>query len=327
MAEDEEDVLTEGEIDALMESVDEGQEPSDASDDGEYRRVDFGAREHTVLREFTALTALQERQGELFEKAIDDAFSLEFELQPQAPSLVSVGDALAALDPAVAVTTTQLGPLQEPSYVVTPASLLSLVVNAYFGGGIVAGPEDREQLTPTELRLAERFAGLQLATMVTAWQDKLPLDASEAATLGVPDRLEMLPLSDMLLRLGFTLRTGEFESWTCIFLPFDEIEPYRSRFAPPRRKAEAEPTDSWEPHFRRELPGIEVELAAVLADQPISLADLLELRTGSVLPLEPPEQVRLRVDDVTLAEGRYGVYEDMKAVQLTRLGHSQESHA
>jgi flagellar motor switch protein FliM len=271
-----------------MESVDDSANTVDASDDGEYRRFDFGAREHTVLREFTALSALQERQAELLEKAIDDAFSLEFELRPQAPSLLSVADALAGLDPAVAVTTTQLKPLQEPAYVVTSSSLLSLVVNAYFGGGVVAGPGDRAQLTPTELRLAERFAGLQLATMVTAWQDKLPLEASDAATLGVPDSLEMLPPSELLLRLAFTLRTGEFESWTCVLLPFADLEPYGARFAPPRRKADAEPTDSWEPYFRRELPGIEVELAAVLAEQPISLADLLELRTGSVLPLEPP---------------------------------------
>jgi len=59
----------------------------------------------------------------------------------------------------------------------------------------------------------------------------------------------------------------------------------------------------------------------VLDTRSISLADLLELRPGAVLPLAPPEEVRLLVDGVTLAEGRYGTFEGMKAVQLTRLGN------
>ena len=48
------DVLTEGEIDALMESVDDGTSAADAADDGQFRRFDFAAREQSLLREFTA---------------------------------------------------------------------------------------------------------------------------------------------------------------------------------------------------------------------------------------------------------------------------------
>ena len=62
-----------------------------------------------------------------------------------------------------------------------------------------------------------------------------------------------------------------------------------------------------------------LEVAGVLATRPIALADLLELSEGAVIPLAPPDQVSLKADGVTLAEGRYGTFDGTKAVQLERL--------
>ena len=86
-------------------------------------------------------------------------------------------------------------------------------------------------------------------------------------------------------------------------------------------KDDVEAGSNWEPYLRRELPGIDLELAGVLDTRSIALADLLELRAGTVLPLAPPEVVRLQADGVTLGEGRYGTFEGMKEVQLARLGN------
>lgn len=318
------DVLTEGELDALMESVDEGSpgvDTSDDGDDGEFRRFDFGGREHSLLREFTAFSSLLERQAELLAAAFESAFSLEFMTRSTPVELLSVGDALASLERVVGVTTTSLAPLNGPVFVITPSALLSHVVNAYFGGGKTTAPagEDRVALTPTELRVAERIAGLHLRTMCESWIDKLPLEAGDTATLGVPDRLEMVPRTDLLLRLRFSLSAGEFEANLDLFLPFSELEPYRDRFSPPKKKDEVDPGDSWEPFFRRELPAIEVDVSAVMATKSMSLAELLELSAGSVIAMPAPEEVRLQVEDAVVAEGRYGSFEGAKAVQLLRL--------
>lgn len=316
-----EDVLTEGELDALMESVDEGTSAADAADDGQFRRFDFSAREQSLLREFTALGPLIERQADMLATALESGFSIDFTVRAEPAALISVGDAIASLERSVAVSATSLSPVIAPVFAIAPAGLLSFVVNSYFGGGSGFSAEStRVSLTPTELRLAERIAESQIASLVNAWADKLPLDPGEIATMGVPDRLEMLPRSDLLMRLAFELSVGDFTSTVSLLLPFASLEPYRARFAPPRKKEEPENTQSWEPFFRRELPGIELEVAGVLATQSIALADLLQLQPGAVIPLAPPEAVSLKVDNVTLAEGRYGSYDGTKAVQLETLG-------
>lgn len=314
------DVLTEGELDALMESVDDDTAAADAADDGQFRRFDFSAREESLLREFTALGPLVERQAEMLASSLESSFSIEFTVRAEPAVLISVGDAIASLERSVAVSTTSLSPVIAPVFAIAPAGLLSFVVNAYFGGGAGVAPENsRVNLTPTELRLAERIAEAQIASLASAWADKLPLDPGEMATMGVPDRLEMLPRSDLLVRLAFGLTAGDFTSTVSLLIPFASLEPYRARFAPPRKKEEPESAQTWEPFFRRELPGIELEIAAVLATRPIALADLLELAPGAVLPLPAPEAVSLKIDNVTLAEGRYGSHEGSKAVQLQTL--------
>ena len=321
------DLLTEGEIDALMESVDDTASADAGADDGQYRRFDFGAREQALLREFTALRPLLERQADLLGLALEDAFTIDFTTRAEAPALLPVADVLASLGTSLTVTTATLAPLAGPVYVISPAPLLSFVVNAYFGGGVgEAAQVSRSTLTPSEIHLAERLADLTLESLISAWTEKLTLEAGDAKTLDIPDRLEMLPRDDLLLRLGFELSAGVNTSTLQLLLPFAALEPYRSRFRAPSKKESAELGQSWEPYFRRELPLVEVELAAVLASRSISIADLTQLAEGMVLPLPPPETVRLRVGDVTLAEGRYGSFEGAKAVQIERLGDLNNRH-
>jgi flagellar motor switch protein FliM len=145
------------------------------------------------------------------------------------------------------------------------------------------------------------------------------MQAGDLATLGAADRLEAVPRSEQLLQLGFTLGLGETQHRIRLLLPFAALEPYRERFAPPRKSADLAGDASWEPFFRRELPLIEIELAGVLATRPIALADLLQLREGAVLPIPAPATVSLKAEDVTLGEGRYGSFEGTKAVQIQRL--------
>ncbi|MFK8043455.1 flagellar motor switch protein FliM [Congregibacter sp.] len=316
------DVLTEGEIDALMESVDENTSADDSADDGQFRRFDFSAREQSLLREFVALGPLVERHADMLGTALENSFSIEFLVRAETPELVTVADAIASLEPSVAVTTTSLSPLAGPAFCISPSGLLSFAVNAYFGGGGAPQENTRTSLTPTELRLAERIAEFQIASIVESWREKLPLEAGELGTMGVPDRLEMLPSSDILLSLVFSLSVGEFSSSVNLLLPFASLEPYRARFAPPRKKDEPSDGQSWEPFFRRELPGIELDLAGVLATQSIALSDLLELEAGAVIPLKSTEEVILKIENVTLAEGRYGSFDGKKAVQVQTLASS-----
>lgn len=322
-----EDVLSEGEIDALMERVDDDANGDGTTVDGEYRRFDLSARERSALSSFTALGGLTERQAAILSGDFEKVFSIEAEIVADTPVLRNVTDTLAALDNCVAVTRAELTPLPGGAFVITSAPLLSFVVNRYFGGGSVSPPatSERDVLTPSELRIGERIAGIALEALASTWQDRLPVASGALHTRAVADAIEALPRSDLLLHLGFSVTAEDMTGRIQLFLPFADLDPHQARFAPPRKQDDA-PAEgsSWAPFFRRELPRLDVEVVACLVSRSIALADLLALSCGSVVPLPAPRDVALKVEGITVAGGRYGSFEGKKAVQLELLGQQTQ---
>ena len=305
------EILNEDEIDALTRD--------DSSAEGSYRLFDFTARERSVLGQFAALTGINQRHADLLEDALAGTFSIDFELHAQSLQLSSYADLAMSVGPVLGLATVELGPLSGPCHVLMEGDFLSLLVNDYFGGSRSGPPAARERsdLSPSELRLAERVAALVLDTMVAAWADKLVLQPGEATVSSTADRLEVLPARDTALLLGFDVSAGEYRGQLQVALPLAGLEAHRERFAPPRRAAETGP--GWEPYFRRELRAVPLELSGVLSTREIALADLLALHVGSVLPLDVPAEVDLQVEGECYARGTYGSHEGRKAIKITRL--------
>ncbi|MEM0954984.1 MAG: FliM/FliN family flagellar motor switch protein [Pseudomonadota bacterium] len=315
------EVLTESEIEALMDSVGDDEERSGSFDDGQYRRFDFAAKEHALLREFTLLQALCERKAELLETVIERTFALEFEIQAQPVTLLTNRDQLAALDVGCAFTQATLPPLSHGALCVSPCSLLSFVLNAYFGGDLsMWSPNQDAAPRPSELQIASRLAEKVFRCLEATWQDRLSVQAQDIETLGDPDWLAALPSDQQLLRIGFDLQLIDFTSSITVLLPFESLAPYQAKFSPPKSQRDASGTASWEPSLKAGLPAIELEIALILDEHAIALEQLLLLKPGAVLPIGSPDRVVLRADSVDLATGSYGALDAKKAVQLSRLG-------
>ena len=320
------DVLTESEIDALMESVEDDTVRSDVYDDGQYRRFDFSAKEHALLREFTLLQSLCDRHAELLEDAIERAFALEFDVQPHPVTLLSAREQTAALEMACAFTQAEIEPLSNSGLCISPGSLLSFILNAYFGGDLsIPLPSHGMTPRPSELQIASRLAETVFRSLESAWQDRLSVQALNLETLGEAVWLNARLPDQQLLCLSFDLQLIDFTSTLILLLPFEPLTPYQKRFAPPKSSYESSKASQWGPKLQTELPGIELEIAMVLDERPIALEQLLTLTAGAVLPIGSPDRVILRADNVDLATGAYGTLNANKAVQLNQIGTQESS--
>ena len=59
-----------------------------------------------------------------------------------------------------------------------------------------------------------------------------------------------------------------------------------------------------------------MEISGTIADTEISLRDVFMLRPGDVIPVTMPEQVTLKVDGVSMFNGRFGVHKGHNAVKV-----------
>lgn len=313
------ELLSEGEMEALMESVDE--RPAEAASDGRYRTFDFSSREQALLAQFAALPSLTERHAELLGAALGAFFDQAFSLEAVSPTLLSYQDLLMQQEAMAGFATVSLAPLAGRCHVISNPDLLSYLVNQYYGGGRTAPPavRSRAQLSGSELRMAERLAELVLETQREAWADRLTLAPGEIEMAMHPDALAAEPGSELALCFSFSVHLADGSSPLRLILPFAGLEPHKLRFAPPRRRDGGSEAPTWEPHLRRELLTVPVELSAVLASRDMSLAELLALGVGSVIAMPAPGSARLQVEGEPFAEGQYGAHGGHKAVKLTTL--------
>ena len=313
------DVLSDGELDALMSSADEA--PEGAASDGQYRSFDFTSREQALLAQFATLKPVIERHADLLASALDSVFDQSFKLDPGAARLVTFGDLAMSMDEAVGIGTLNLAPLPGNSHIISNADLLSYLVNQYYGGGRTAAPASRSRatLSGSELRMAERLAELVLETMTSAWADKLALAPGDLVIDMQPDALTAEPPGALALCIPFSVSLDDGASQIQVVLPFAALEPHKAKFSPPTRRERDQKAPSWEPYFRRELLGVQVELAGVLSSREISLAELLNLRVGAVIDLPMTGSAELCVEGEPFGSGEYGAHKGQKALKIRAL--------
>lgn len=311
---DNEPLLSEEEIDALVEHA----ETSDTFDDGQFRTHDFGAGEAVTLAKWQELESLLRGHAEALEAVFQFAFDMEFIVEPFAPMYAINRDLLAAMPERVCVISTPIGPIEGESHVVMPGPLLSFLVNEYFGGAAMEPPRLGGKVTPSEQRIGERLCKEFLRVMGEIWIDRLPLKFGDLYVDNTPDRLSLLPGETGYVVLTYLLTNGErHRSELRLLIPFEGLEPYAANLMP--RKAEEAPVvaaPAWESGLRAAVPDIPVEVAGVLTGLQTTIRSLLAMQVGMVIPIDPPEEIKLQVDGRNRARGSYGSHDGQMAMQF-----------
>jgi flagellar motor switch protein FliM len=77
---------------------------------------------------------------------------------------------------------------------------------------------------------------------------------------------------------------------------------------------------AWAPVIATMLQEAEVEARAVLVETRISLGELVRLVPGDVIPIEPPQDVRLLAGDVPIYRGKFGISQGRNALKIISRG-------
>jgi len=70
----------------------------------------------------------------------------------------------------------------------------------------------------------------------------------------------------------------------------------------------------WEAHFRRELQFVDLEVSGSFMSGPVSIAEVMSLRTGSIVPRKMPTEVTVSVENKEFSYGEHGSRNGKKAI-------------
>lgn len=311
---DNEPVLTDEEIEALVEHAQEG-----GFDDGEFRIHDFSAGESLTLSKWSELEGLHRNHAEALGKALSAAFDLEISVEAQASSYAIARDLLIGFPQRICLVSTHIGPFEEESHLLISGETLSFLVNQYFGGASVTPPKLTAKVTPSEQRIGERVAREYLRTMAEIWVDRLPLQMNDLYVDVTPDRFSLIPEDIGFAVFDFELSMGDVHrSRTQLLIPFDSLEGQSGALVPAKKVIQEDPdAATWEPQLRSTITDVSVEVCGSIDAIETTIKSLLAMKVGTTIPIEEPDAMALLLNGRAVAHGRYGAHEGLKAMQFT----------
>jgi flagellar motor switch protein FliM len=309
-------VLTDEEIDALVEASDD--RFGGAYDDGEFKSHDFGAGEALNLSRWTELDVLIRNHAELLAKVFQHSFGFDVEIEPFAPMYSDVGELLTSMPERVCIVSTEIAPLRGESHLVLTGTMLDFLVNQFFGGGAVAAPQLKNKVTPSEQRIGERVAKDFLRAMAEVWAERLPLTLGDLYVDITPERLELQSKSVGYVTLTFLMTVGhDHRSEFRLLLPYVGLEVNETALMPVKQSApQTRDHTEWQDRLAGNLPSVSVDIAVVVDEVNVTIRDLLALHVGQVIPIKEPKHVRLLVEGQLIAHGTYGEHNGNVALQF-----------
>ena len=184
-------------------------------------------------------------------------------------------------------------------------SVISAVVNSYFGGSAELTPlEEPRSLSRTETRVMQHVLDAVVSAINSGWSSLLPLYGSFERQRDI-GRLANTALEVVMVTSNMTLQVGEIELPCEIIYPFETLNPINEQLK--KEKSTQVPRDEqFSTKMQRELLNCELEIRGVLAESNITLGTLLELKTGDFIALRDIQTVSFKTQNMPLFDARVG---------------------
>jgi len=317
------EVLSESELDALMDSVSSGDVALDEEGPvGDYESFDFSTREQVLLAQMPVLETINEKHSLAYTQEIRDSFKVPAEVQLGDIQLIKLNEAIDGIAEPSGINVLNIAPLIGVSFVVLPGELLSYFVDRFFGGTVadsVIKPITRINLTPTEKRINDVLLEKFLSTMVEAWTGKVTLAPELISFETKPEFLAGGAPGELALLFPFELQVGDWKSSVDWIVPYATFELLRPKLGNPAITSAVPSGSNWEEYFRRELLCVPLEVRGVFTTRDVTIAELLSLKEGSIVPLKMPSEVSVWVEGERISTGEHGSLNGNKSIKIMEM--------
>ena len=203
---------------------------------------------------------------------------------------------------------------------------VAAAVDCLFGGaGIIPIRERSGKLTHIELGIRQRLLETMATAYEAAWQAAYPI---RLQTLRQEQQLSSLRLTshkDVVLHAQFAIHFNLLELRVDLCLPKRALDWQTPNASAKTSETSGQPA-GWSRSLQHQLYAKPVESVAVLCEKELSVAQLLSLSLGQVLPIDLSAPVRLMVDGVNMLSGRYGVRNGHYALKVEHMNQPPVQH-
>jgi flagellar motor switch protein FliM len=199
---------------------------------------------------------------------------------------VSYGEFIMSLEPPTCLVIFNMEPLKGGAALEINASVLFRLIDRLLGGSGLL-PVRLREFTEVEQVLIERIAVRAMMDLQQAWQHAGAFGFRVAHLETNPQFVQLTSPSEVVVAITFDVKVGDVSGQMTLAFPHLLLEPVMPKlnthryFATAQRAVSREENEGLQENVLR----LSVTVRGVLAEVPISVRDLLDLRPGAILPL------------------------------------------
>jgi flagellar motor switch protein FliM len=321
----ESDILSQGEIDALLKGVDDGAvDLSAASASGVPHPYNIATHVRIVRGRMPALELVNERFVRQLRQGIHNMLRRTPEISIAPVQVHKFGEYLQTLRLPASLNLVKLNPLRGTALVAFDSRLVFALVDKFFGGmGRHDGIEGRE-FTPTEERVIQMLLRQVLVDLQAAWMPLLAMQPEHVGSEQKPMFINAIAPSEVVVINTFRIEPeggggGELH----VTMPYSMLEPIRDLLDSGVQTDGAESDGRWTRQLHAHAQDLEIEVVPVLGRSTLTVEKLLSLKAGDMIPCDFEGDVTLVAEGIVAARGKYCSSRGKQAVQIRELLFNQ----
>ncbi len=321
------DVLDQGEVDALLKAVDDGEIEIDspgpaARGDAHVQIYDFKRPERVSKDQLRTLAALHATVARNFAAQLSSAMRHTVETELASVEQLTYSEFILSLPNPTCLMLLSAKPLEGSMVLEINPSIIFPIVDRLLGGTGEDTIIPERPPTDIENRLAVKVIEPLLSLLKEMWSNIETIEFAVTDIQSNPQLLQVAPPHDPVIVVSFRVTMGEAAGLINLCIPYSTIEPIMGQFSVHNwfavaRKAGQETNVT---QITRSLSEADLEVVADLAVTNITVKELLELEVGDLLKTDASvdSETTVYVEGKPKFKGHPGRNRHNKAVLITR---------
>ncbi|MEC4726504.1 flagellar motor switch protein FliM [Shewanella sp. D64] len=311
------DLLSQDEIDALLHGVDDVEEDEEELDSGDARSYDFSSQDRIVRGRMPTLEIVNERFARHLRISMFNMMRRAAEVSINGVQMLKFGEYVHSLFVPTSLNMVRLNPLKGTALITMEARLVFILVDNFFGGdGRFHAKIEGREFTPTERRIVQLLLKIIFEDYKDAWAPVMDVEFDYLDSEVNPAMANIVSPTEVVVVSSFHIEVdgggGDFH----ITLPYSMIEPIRE-LLDAGVQSDTQDTDMrWSQALRDEIMDVDVGIDATIVEHKITLRDVMGLKAGDIIPVELPEHIILRVEDLPTYRCKLGKARDNLALRI-----------
>ena len=326
------EILSQGEVDALLRGVSKGEveTETDPPRGGRVTPYDFTRQEKKICGRLPMLDTINLKFSQLFRDTFSSMLQKETNMRLVSTDIVKFDEFRCSLPVPSSLHIFRMESLRGQGLIVIESKLVFAVVDAMFGGtGLWETNVTGRGFSAIETRMAKKVVLGALEDLEKVWSPVHAVSTNYIRAEVDPRFAAIASPTDTVLATLFEIEWGNISGSITICLPYTAIEPVIPKL---KAQFQSEKTmdQAWVRRLRTKLLQTEVEMVAELGIADITPRQLFEFEPGDTIMLgnDITNPLSMKVEGIPKFKGFPSVSRGAKAIRVTEIVEKEgQTHA